>query len=93
MDAYRRETCAIIRRFVEDRISHEECKSALDVALAELIPGLRNELVQALVAVIRANNEVVMDEIERRSRTTALRAAAHNSPVRTLSRYRKPYGV
>jgi hypothetical protein len=90
VDAYRRETYVIIRRFVEGRISHEECKSALEAALAELIPRLRNEPVQALVAVIRANNDVVMDEIERRSRTTALSAAAHNSPVRTLSRYRKP---
>jgi hypothetical protein len=78
VDAYRRETHAIIRRFVEGRISHEECKSALDVALAECIPLLRNEPVEALVAVIKANNEVVMDEIERRSRTTAPRAAAHN---------------
>ena len=72
MDAYRRETHAIIRRFVEGRISYDECRSALNAALAECIRLLRNEPVEALMAVIKANTEFVMDEIERRSRTTAL---------------------
>jgi hypothetical protein len=78
VNTYRKETYAIIRRFLESRIGYDECRSALDAALAECISLLRNEPVEALVAVIKANNEAVMDEIERRSRTTVLRTAAHN---------------
>jgi hypothetical protein len=66
MEAYKRETNELINRFLLRRLSFPECISALDSALAGLIPRLRPEDLPALRELIMANNERVMKEMERR---------------------------
>lgn len=66
MKFYRRETRAIVRRFLDSRLSFPDCISALDAALARLVPRLKGEDIAALRIEMLANNEVVMKEMERR---------------------------
>lgn len=66
MEIYERETRAIIERFLRRGISFPECIAALDAALAELIPRLTSGDLVPLRALMLANNEIVMKEMERR---------------------------
>jgi hypothetical protein len=72
MDVYKRETEEIIKRFLERRLNFAECVAALDAALAGLIPTLDGEEIPRLRTIMLANNEIVMQEMERRgaARTT-----------------------
>jgi hypothetical protein len=56
----------VIRRFLAHRLSFPECISALDAALADLIPRLQDAQLPTLRAVMLSNNEIVMKEMERR---------------------------
>jgi hypothetical protein len=66
MEVYEHETKEVIKRFLERRLSFAECISALDAALAGLIPTLTGEEIPGLHIVMLANNEIVMKEMERR---------------------------
>jgi len=66
MELYKQETREIINRFLLHRLSFPDCISALDSALAELIPRLRPEDLPTLREVMLANNERVMKEMARR---------------------------
>jgi hypothetical protein len=66
MELYKQETRKLINRFLLRQLSFPECISALDSALAELIPRLRPEDLPALREVMLANNERVMKEMARR---------------------------
>ncbi len=66
METYEDETRAIIERFLRNEISFPDCISALDAPLAELIPRLSSEQLAPLRALMLANNEIVMKEMERR---------------------------
>jgi len=66
MEIYDHETRAIIERFLRHEISFPECIAALDAALAELIPRLTSEQLAPLRALMLANNDIVMKEMERR---------------------------
>jgi len=66
MEVYERETEEIIKRFLDRRINLPECIAALDAALAGLIPHLTGEQLIRLRVVMLANNEIVMNEMERR---------------------------
>ena len=66
MEAYKSETQEIIRRFLARRLSFPDCIAALDAALAGLVPRMKAEELDALRAVMIANNEIVMKEMERR---------------------------
>jgi hypothetical protein len=66
MEIYKRETRDLVNRFLLRQLSFPDCISALDSALAGLIPRLRPEDLPALREVIMANNERVMKEMERR---------------------------
>jgi hypothetical protein len=66
MDAYERQTHEVIRRFLGHSLSFADCIAALDAALADLIPRLRSEQLGSLRALMLANNETVMKEMERR---------------------------
>jgi hypothetical protein len=68
MDVYERETQEIIKRFLHRRLNFAECIAALDAALAGLIPTLTGEQIPRVRAVMLANNETVMKEMERRGR-------------------------
>ena len=66
MAAYERETRRVIKRFLSRKLSFPGCIAALDAALAALIPKLSGEQIEHLRALMLANNETVMNEMERR---------------------------
>ena len=66
MEVYKSETKELINRFLRHQLSFPDCVSALDSALAGLIPRLRAEDLPILREVMLANNERVMKEMERR---------------------------
>ena len=67
MEIYKRETRKVIQRFLKHRLSFPNCVAALDAALADFIPRLDGlEQLATLRAVMLANNEIVMKEMERR---------------------------
>jgi hypothetical protein len=66
VELYRRETREVIERFLRQEVSFPDCIAALDAALAELIPRLSSEQLDPLRALMLANNEIVMKEMERR---------------------------
>ncbi len=66
MEVYKQETKIVVDRFLHHRISFAKCVAALDAALAGLIPKLTSEQIAPLRAVMLANNETVMKEMERR---------------------------
>jgi hypothetical protein len=66
MEAYRRETQQVIKRFLDHRLGFADCIAGLDASLAGLIPRLNGEHLAPLRALMLANNETVMREMERR---------------------------
>ena len=65
MEVYKRETQEVIKRFLGHRLSFPDCIDAVDAALARFIPRLTDEQLDALRALMLANNEIVMKEMER----------------------------
>jgi hypothetical protein len=66
MEAYERQTGRVIKRFLSRKLSFPGCIAALDAALAALIPELSGEQIEHLRALMLANNETVMKEMEKR---------------------------
>jgi hypothetical protein len=66
MESYTRETQAVIERFLKHQLSFPDCIAALDAALARFIPRLTSEQLSSLRALMLANNDIVMKEMERR---------------------------
>lgn len=66
MGRYKRETREVIKRFLGHKLSFPDCIAALDAALARLIPNLTGDEIAPLRALMLANNETVMKEMERR---------------------------
>jgi len=66
MEKYVNQTREIIELFLARRLSFPDCIAALDAALADLIPALTATELPALRALLLANNETVMKEMERR---------------------------
>jgi hypothetical protein len=79
VEAYKRETEEIIKRFLAHRLRFPQCIAALDAALADLVPRLTGEELSELRAVVMANNEIVMKEKERRG-------PPHRKKVKTPNR-------
>jgi hypothetical protein len=70
MEAYKRRTRLVIKRFLAHKVNFPDCIAALDAAHADLIPRrLTGEQIRALRALMIANNEIVMKEMERRGPT------------------------
>ena len=67
MEVYKRETREIIRRFLSRQLSFPNSIAALDAALAGLMPRLQPEQIDEVRAVMLANNDIVMTEMQRRS--------------------------
>ena len=63
---YKRKTQAVIKRFLAHKLSFADCIAALDAALADLIPRMHHKDLPTLRAVMLANNEIVMKEMEKR---------------------------
>jgi len=56
----------VIERFLRRKLGFADCISALDAALADLIPRLTGDQLAPLRALMLANNEIVMKEMEKR---------------------------
>jgi hypothetical protein len=69
MEAYRAEIREILRRFVQRKIDHQQCVTALEAALAGVIHTLKPSDIPRLREVMRANREEIAFELERRKRT------------------------
>ena len=68
MEAYKSETHEVLKRFLYHSFTFPECIAALDSALATLIPHLKHSQLPELRAVMLANNDRVMKEMEKRER-------------------------
>ena len=68
MEVYRNETREVVRRFLQHKLSFPACIAALDAALAALIPTLDPADLGSLRALMLANNETIMQEMERREK-------------------------
>ncbi len=66
MEVYKRETREVIKRFLNHRLSFEDCIASLDAALADLTSRLPGEQIAPLRALILENNDIVMKEMQRR---------------------------
>ena len=66
IEAYGTTTREAIARFRDHKLGFANCIAPLDAALADLIPRLTSEQLVHLRAVMLANNEIVMKEMERR---------------------------
>ncbi len=66
MEVYKSETERAIKRFLNHKLSFDECIAALDAALADLTSRLTAEQIAPLRALILENNDIVMKEMERR---------------------------
>jgi hypothetical protein len=66
MEVYKAETREVLSRFLRRRLSFPACITALDAALAGVLPRLQPSELQALREVMLANNDIVMKEMERR---------------------------
>jgi hypothetical protein len=75
MEAYKRRTRVVIKRFLAHKVSFPDCIAALDAALADLIPRMTAEQIGPLRALALANNEIVMKEMERRNQNSKKSAA------------------
>ena len=71
VETYGRETQRAVKSFLGRHLSFPNCISALDAALAALIPRLDPARYQGELPLIRAlmlaNNEIVMKEMARRA--------------------------
>jgi hypothetical protein len=67
MEVYKRETQAIVGRFLSHQLSFPDCVVAQHSALARLLPTLEREQFDEVRVVMLANNDTVMDEMARRS--------------------------
>jgi hypothetical protein len=66
MEVYKRETQEVLKCFLANKLSFPDCIAALDAALADFIPRLQGGQLPALRALMLANNDIVMKEMEMR---------------------------
>jgi len=67
VEAYKRETQKIVRRFLARQLSLANCIAALDAALASTLVRVVPEQLEEVRSVALANNASVMEEMARRS--------------------------
>jgi hypothetical protein len=66
METYQRDTQLVIESFLHHKLSFPACISALDAVLAEFMPRMTGDQITHLRVVMLANNEIVVNEMERR---------------------------
>jgi hypothetical protein len=67
VEVYERETDEVVKLFRARALSFTACIAALDSALEDLIPRLNPADATRLRIVMLSNNEIVMNEMERRA--------------------------
>ncbi len=80
MDVFKSETREVLSRFLHRRLSFPDCIAALDAALAAVLPRLQPSELPALREVMLANNNIVMEEMERREQSRKVRRHAARQP-------------
>lgn len=86
MEVYKSETREVLNRFRGHRLTFPACIAALDAALAGLLPRLRPDELPALRELMMANNDIVMQEMERRAQRKKAKAPLTDAPqVKTLA--------
>lgn len=60
MEAYKKETRQVIRRFLRYETGLSQCIAALDAALADFVPRMTAKDLPELRALMLENNETVM---------------------------------
>ena len=68
MEAYKAETAEILRRFMDNRISHPQCLAALDAALSDLVPRMNPSDLRTVQGWIKNDSGVIVKEMRRRTR-------------------------
>jgi hypothetical protein len=66
MESYKSETREVVNRFLRHKLDFPDCIAALNAALAAFISTVNPKELSALRHVVLANNEIVMQEMERR---------------------------
>ena len=66
MDTYRRQTREILDRFLDHRLSFPDCIAAMDAAIADFMSRFNPDQLASVRALMLANNDIVMKEMERR---------------------------
>lgn len=84
MEAYKNDAREILHRFLDYTLSLPNCIASLDAALAALIPRLHPEELPVLRAMLIANSETVIKEMERRAAGVGL----DHAPFRTKRKRR-----
>jgi len=69
VEVYKRETREIINRFLDHRLSFPDCIGALEAALADGIPRMKDTQLPEIRALMLSNNDIVMKEMEKRGRS------------------------
>jgi hypothetical protein len=67
MEAYKRQTREVLRRFLSRQMTFAKCIASLDAALAVLVQNIQPADRPQLRILMMANNELVMVEMERRA--------------------------
>jgi hypothetical protein len=67
MEAYKRETEEVMRRFLSRRLDYPDCLAALDAAVANFVLRVTCEQLPPLRVVILANEEILAKEQGRRA--------------------------
>jgi hypothetical protein len=66
MQAYKKETRKVVKRFLRYDTGLPRCIAALDASLADFVPRMTAKDLPELRAFVLANNETIMKEMERR---------------------------
>lgn len=66
MKTFKRETGAVVNRFLRHQLSFPHCVADLDAAHLRLLPRLAPQDIEALRVLMLSNNEQVMAEMARR---------------------------
>ncbi len=76
MEDYKAETSEILSRYLAHEISISDCVAMLNMALAGLIPSLRGDQILELRAIMVANTNTMMEELEKQLPCSSMRMAS-----------------
>jgi hypothetical protein len=86
-EAYAGETRKATQAFLRRQVSFADCIAALDAALARFIPTVTDGELPRLRAMMFANNQIVMEEVDRRESLS--NSTLPNPEMSISSPYRK----
>jgi hypothetical protein len=66
VNLYKKETEAVVNRFLQHQLSFPDCIAALDSALFRVVSRMQPEDLGAIRTMMLTNNDTVMTEMEQR---------------------------